>query len=105
MISLKIPWLPDGAIQYGWLMLRAGEIGEAETAFKTAFKRGLPYYSIGVRWLLDGLSVLISHGKSEADAPQTGLMDAADTVRAVARHTNMAEPFTSVRLGVLKGGD
>ncbi len=99
------PWLPDGAIQRGWLMLRANELKEAEEAFKTAFARGLPFYSIGVRWLLDGLSILISHEKSEGRAPAPELKDAADTVRAVARHTNMAEPFTSVRLGVLKGGE
>lgn len=55
-------WLPDGAIQYAWLKLKQGGLAdgraEAREALFRAFDRGLPYYSLGLQWLVDGLTLL-----------------------------------------------
>lgn len=63
-------WLPDGMIQYGRLRLlrRQGEsdIQEARAAFFQAYDRGLPYYSMGLQWLAEGLSLLASRDDVDA---------------------------------------
>ena len=88
-------WLPDGMIQYGRLRMlrRQGEadVTEARRAFFAAFDRGIPYYSLGLQWLVDGLSLLASRDDKEA------------RVRlAAAQHViwraNLQQPFTTLRL-------
>ena len=95
------PWMADGAIQYGWLQLWKGDDTEARKAFINAFERGLPFYSIGVRWLLDGLTILAGDAAREKNE-DAEVANALNTVYVVARHTNMAQSFTIVRVGVLR---
>jgi hypothetical protein len=97
----RFPWIPDGAIQFGWLKLRQGAEREAREAFLEAFDRGLPFYSLGLRWLLDGFTV-VGHADPDGREDAT-VMEASKKVRKVALHTDMSQPFTSVRLGVLSG--
>jgi hypothetical protein len=87
-------WLPDGAIQHGWLKLRhresSDDLDEARHALFTAYRRGLPFYSVGLQWLIDGLTLFASQDP-----------DAAEMLRNVSRvawRTNSREPFTIVRL-------
>lgn len=86
--------IPDGAIQWGQLNLRmrrnANDMKEARQAFKLAFKRGLPFYSLGMRWLVDGLEA-ISRDDSEAAEMLTH-------VRPVSWITNYQQPFTVLKL-------
>jgi hypothetical protein len=86
--------LPDGAIQYASLGLRhsqtAEDLQEVRKAFIAAYGRGLPFYSVGLQWLLDGLTRL-----SEDDARIARM---AENVRRVAWRCNMQEPFTALRL-------
>jgi len=59
---LGIEWLPDGAIQSAWLRLKQGSLeanrGEVKKDLFQAFDRGIPYYSLGLQWLADGLTLL-----------------------------------------------
>jgi hypothetical protein len=95
------PWMADGAIQYGSLQLWKGNDTEARKVFLNAFERGLPFYSVGVRWLLDGLTILADDAAREKH-DDTEVVNALNTVRVVARHTNVAQPFTIVRVGALR---
>ncbi|HTY31273.1 MAG TPA: hypothetical protein VMD50_07640 [Mycobacterium sp.] len=87
-------WLPDGAIQHGWLKLRHREtskdLDEARDALFTAYRRGLPFYSVGLQWLIDGLTLFAPHDRDAATM--------LENVHRVAWRTNLQEPFTIVRL-------
>lgn len=87
------PAMPDGAIQWATLLMRQGpsQHTEACAAFKTACKRGLPYYSLGLRWLLEGLE---RYGGRDTEAA-----DMARAVRGIASRMHQQSPFTIIRLG------
>lgn len=89
------PHVPDGAIQWGQLRMRmrrnASDLKEASKAFKLAYRRGLPFYSMGMRWLLDGLE-LVSRNDEEA-------AEMLKKVRQIAWRTNYQQAFTILRLG------
>lgn len=91
----SFPHIPDGAIQWGQLNLRmrrsADDFLEAKNAFKTAYKRGLPFYSMGMRWLLDGLET------ASRDDPEAEEM--LRNVRRLAWRTHYQQAFTIIRLG------
>lgn len=90
----RFDWLPDGAIQHGWLKLRhresSADLDEARDALFTAYRRGLPFYSVGLQWLIDGLTLFASHDRVADDMLQN--------VHRVAWRTNLQEPFTIIRL-------
>jgi len=90
------PWMPDGAIQYGRLKQldesSDQDLDEARAALFQAYRRGLPFFSAGVRWLLNGLTILASDGDGEAE-------EMARIVHRVSLRTCMAQPFTVVRCG------
>jgi hypothetical protein len=85
------PWLPDGAIQYAWLRLKHGlspqNVSDARQALTEAYNRGLPYYSLGLQWMVDSFTLL---------GEEVGGMSAA--VQRVAWRTNMSQPFTTISL-------
>lgn len=91
----SFPHIPDGAIQWGQLNLRmrrsAEDFLEAKNAFKIAYKRGLPFYSMGMRWLLDGLE---SAARDDAEAEEM-----LKNVRRLAWRTHYQQAFTIIRLG------
>jgi hypothetical protein len=99
------PWIPDGAIQFGWFMLHkgqnAGDEAAARNALLTAYQRGLPLYSAGVRWLLDGLTLLADQDREDGRHDAELLAALAD-VHAVARATDIQQPLTSIRLGGIR---
>lgn len=87
-------WLPDGAVQYAWLQLRQGELERnreaARSALFEAFDRGLPYYTLGLRWLVDGLTLL---GEGDGEAEQR-----LRQVQQVAWHADMSNLFTALTM-------
>jgi hypothetical protein len=92
-------WLPDGAIQYGRLLLKrsqdAHSLAEARRCFLEGFRRGLPFFSKGVEFLLDGLNRFAN------DARQAGVKDgevelALRVTRELALRINPRQPFTTV---------
>ena len=62
----------------------------AHESLRMAFGRGLPYYGLGLQWLVDGLTVFASRDK------QTAAM--LEAVRPVARRCNLQQPFTVLEL-------
>lgn len=96
------PWLPDGAILYAWLKLRHGNADEdhleAKRALLTAYRRGIPFFSLGVRWLLDGLTIL-NEGSNPTISEDDEFQAALKNVHTIARRINTRLPFTSIRVG------
>ncbi len=88
------PNIPDGAILKASLRLRFPKSkdspAEARAALLEAFDRGIPYYSAGVSWLLDGLTVF-------ADDPTVD--QKMRIVQRVALRLDLSQAFTVVRIG------
>lgn len=87
-------WLPDGAIQRARLHLQLArdekDLDLAHESLREAFGRGLPYFGLGLQWLVDGLAVF-----AEEDVETAHMHDA---VRRVAQRCNLQQPFTVLRL-------
>lgn len=87
--------MPDGAIQYGMMRLRLRssrrDVREAAEAFKEAYRRGLPLFGMGVRWLLDGLDRTSMHDDEAASM--------AAAVRRVASRLHPQSAITIIRVG------
>jgi len=88
-------FLPDGAIQYAWLKLKQADVrknrAEARDALFEAFDRGLPYYSLGLQWLLDGLTLL---GEQDHEATER-----LKVVQRISWLADMSNLFTTFDLG------
>ena len=91
----RFKWLPDGQIQYGRLRLnrrqKEGDVKAARAAFFEAFERGIPFYSLGLKWLLEGLSLLAVAGDEDARKRLAA-------VQEVTWRANLQQPFTTIRL-------
>lgn len=94
----RFEWLPDGAIAWGWRLLREGESGtdawlEARHALMDACSRGLPYYTVGLHILVDALTALSMSDKKDAEVRR---------MLAVAMVADSAcvrsEPFTTMQV-------
>jgi hypothetical protein len=88
------PTIPDGAILNGSLRLRCprGDKNapmEAKASFLEAFARGIPYFSAGISWLLDGLTLF---------ADDKDVAEKADQVQRVAHRLDVSQAFTVIRL-------
>jgi hypothetical protein len=84
-------WLPDGAVLFAWLKLHSGDSEAAIEELKQAFYRGIPLYSMGIKRLLEGLSLV--------SAEDNECREMERRVRRIAWRTNMDQYFTIVRLG------
>lgn len=94
----RFPWLPDGPIALGWKCLRTGRRGssdwrQARQHFAMATQRGLPYYSIGLHILVDGLTLL-----SMAEPEDIEIKDMLTAATAVNMACVRSEPFTTLEL-------
>src|SRR5262249_54419738 len=86
--------IPDGAILKGSLRLRCPRGNknapkEARASFLRAFDRGIPYFSAGVSWLLDGLTLF---------ADEREIAEKAERVQRVARRLDVSQAFTVIKL-------
>lgn len=94
-------WLPDGAIQHAWVRLRhqknESDRLEARESLLKGYRRGLPFYSRGVKLLLDGLT-LFANDAEAAKKQDREVEEALRTVRKLALRTSMRQPFTTVLL-------
>lgn len=88
------PFLPDGAIIYGWHLIHTGEAEQALTQFHAALSRGLPIYTAGVRLLRDGLNFLAGIRRDDAQ-----LRADADLAYQIAAAANFDSELTCLRLG------
>jgi hypothetical protein len=87
------PDIPDGAILKASLRLRfpksRSSAEEARSSLLDAFDRGIPYYSAGVSWLLDGLTQF-------ADDP--AVEEKLKIVHRVALRLDLSQAFTVIRV-------
>jgi hypothetical protein len=95
------PWLPDGAILYAWVLLKSDRsretLSESRAALLEGFRRGLPYYSMGVRMLLDGLT-LFHDNAMRAGSKDIEVEKTLKVVRRLAMRTSRKQVFTSILL-------
>lgn len=97
-------WLPDGAIQLAWLKLlgvnpkgrpRFESPAPRELALE-ACRRGIPYYTAGVRMLQDCLDLLANRAREYGPDPE--LEAALTATRELALQVEPWQPFTTLRL-------
>ena len=88
------PELSDGAVLWGARRLRTARepahLDEAKAAFLEGYRRGLPVFTLGLTWLLDGLS----HFPDDTDCAA-----ALAHVHRLSWRVDMREPFVVLRLG------
>lgn len=88
------PTISDGAILSGARRLRSAqdddEVERGRRCLLEGYRRGLPVYTLGLSWLIDGLSMFPEDDECAA---------ALQEVRKVAFRVNMREPFVILRLG------
>jgi hypothetical protein len=88
------PQLSDCAILWGARRLRTAReqshLDEARSALLEGYQRGLPVYTLGLTWLIDGLS---------AFPEDPGCAAALQQVRQLCWRVDMREPFVILRLG------
>ena len=92
-LANSFPWLPDGAVVLAMQKLLFAAALEADNAefrniLKTAFDRGVPYYTLGVMRLRDGLAMLPKD-------PEAKAMHAA--VCSLSRRLDPVQVFTTLR--------
>lgn len=85
--------IPDGAILAGRFAIASGRRSreDAKRDFLRGFERGLPFYSLGLTWLLEGLRQF-SDPEEDKDC-----IAAADLVRQVALRSDVEQVFTVLR--------
>jgi hypothetical protein len=90
----KFPYLPDGCILLGKYLREnaygGGSDGSAHELFYTAYERGVPFYSAGVTWLIEGL-----RGSAGSCGTCARMLR---EVRSVAAYMDLTGAFTSFRL-------
>ncbi len=95
------PWLPDGAIQYAWVLMRQERseegLKQARASLLEGYRRGLPYFSKGVNLLLEGLT-LFANDAREAGTKDLEVEAARKVVWRLALRTNPRQLFTCVLL-------
>jgi hypothetical protein len=87
----RFEWLPDGAILLGVVLLRTA--GDAPTdasrhALLKAYERGIPWYTVGLRWLAEGLAAFPDDHACRA---------ALEQVRRLSWRVDTRQPFLVVR--------
>lgn len=85
-LAASFPWLPDGAILRAVRLLRraAPDREGARKGLIEAFDRGIPFYTLGLVWLVEGLSAF-------PDDPECA--ERLDRARRLSWLTDMREPF------------
>lgn len=109
-------WLADGAIQVAWLKLRSvsghmqgggdgtaetgGVVAEAGKRLRQAIAAGPPLCAVGVRLLVDGLTLVTDHLEATGSAPQdlASFRRALRLARWLALRVDPTQPFTVIRL-------
>ncbi|WP_157838086.1 hypothetical protein [Pseudomonas sp. PH1b] len=89
-LSERFPEFPDGAIlRARWLLRKGGmeNISKAHDLLYDSIQRGIPFFTIGVTWLIEGLEQT-SIGCSICD-------EYLKMIRGVARSVDLEQAFTS----------
>lgn len=94
----RFPWLSDGAIAFAELRLEhqktEQDVEEAFSALEHAYRHGVPFFTRGVRRMLDLLTLYAA----EANGTDDRLTLMYETVSRLASRVNYRQPFTTVLL-------
>lgn len=97
-LAKSFPSIPDGAVLKARQYLRFPRNSESYDAAKAslfdAFDRGIPCYSAGVAWLLDGLTIFANEDLEAKERMRL--------VHKVAQRLDISQPFTVIRLSNTK---
>lgn len=102
-LTERFAWLPDGPIAAGWYRLRQAQSDTAEwqkarTLLLLACARGLPYFTIGLQVLLEGMTLL------NMAFPEDGeVRDALAAIRAAEVACVRSCSFTTLQVSRLLG--
>lgn len=110
-------WLPDGSIQLAWLKLNSigpevdaaadsaarvdSVVGEARALLLHALGAGTPLFCIGVRMLVDALTLVANHEEYQGEHKSlkgTATARALMLARWLSRRTDPTQPFTAIRM-------
>jgi hypothetical protein len=85
-------WLPDGAILHATMLRMDAEpdLNAAREALARAYDRGLPFFTFGLKYLIDGLRLFASKGEKLAQKQLA-------TLEPIAARTDPSVPFLSVQ--------
>lgn len=87
-------WLPDGAVIHGWQCLHENKTVEAREYFLLAASRGVPVFTVGLRFLLDGLSLFAAQQR-QGEAMGFTMDEALKRVRQYAAVAHFNQAFTT----------
>lgn len=88
-LSVNYGWVPDGAILHARLLAaRGAPASVVKAAYVEAVRRGLPFFSLGVSWLREGL---------RGFAKDPDLAEWEPLLRQVGLRTDPAQVFTVLR--------
>jgi hypothetical protein len=84
-------WLPDGAILHATMCLmdRNPDLDLARDALQRSMQRGLPIFTFGLKYLMDGLRYFVGHNEDWAQ-------QCLQTLQPIAMRTDPGIPFLSV---------
>jgi hypothetical protein len=85
-LARRFEWLPDGAIIEGWCHLRDSKTAAARESFLSAARRGVPFFTEGIRILYENLAWL--HGSEPGEGKKNG----DPTWEWVSRVASLARP-------------
>lgn len=102
-LTKRFEWLPDGPIAAGWYRLRIARSGTAEwqdarSLMLLACTRGLPYFTIGLHVLVEGMTLL-----NMADPEDVEVRGALAAVRAADVACVRNRPFTTLQVSRFLG--
>jgi len=85
-------WLPDGALLHAalYFILKGVDREEAYDALMRACDRGLPFFTFGLKLLVDALRFFARDGDDQA-------RDRLPLIEAIANQTDPSQPFLTVR--------
>ncbi|RCR71262.1 hypothetical protein [Larkinella punicea] len=93
------PNIPDGAVIHGWTLLKqeTPNLIQASELFIEAVNRGIPYYTIGLRRLYDGLNLLAAHSSlNKEPIVKEKIQKALNKLRSVVSKADWNQPVTTL---------
>jgi len=102
-LTKRFEWLPDGPVAAGWYRLRIARSGttewqDARSLMLLACTRGLPYFTIGLHVLVEGMTLL-----NMADPEDDEVRGALAAVRAADVACVRNRPFTTLQVSRFLG--
>ena len=94
------PWISDGAILHGWHLINHqksdADVEDAKHSFMEAYRRGIPYLTIGIQWLLRGLALFEHDPNYATDNEHETIQSMMRDIRRFSKNLNIKQPFITL---------